>query len=75
MSVLFYRRPDYLAKSATPISSSECSRFVERAKSECPYPRPQILTDALTFVIESGKSIPQGLSFEEVINKITLPVS
>ena len=39
MSVLFYRRPDYLNKSVGPITSSECARYVERAKSEYLFPR------------------------------------
>ena len=33
MSVLFYRRPDYLAKPVGPITSTECMRYVERAKN------------------------------------------
>lgn len=32
MSVLFYRRPDYLAKSMGPLNKTECQIYVERAK-------------------------------------------
>ena len=33
MSVLFYRRPDYIAKEAGPLSTSNCQKYVERAGS------------------------------------------
>jgi hypothetical protein len=33
MSVLFYRRPDYLNKATGPINATECQRYVERAKN------------------------------------------
>lgn len=32
MSVLFYRRPDYLAKSTGPLNKTECQVYVDRAK-------------------------------------------
>lgn len=32
MSVLFYRRPEYLDKAPTPINATECARYAERAK-------------------------------------------
>ncbi|KUJ18357.1 uncharacterized protein LY89DRAFT_46694 [Mollisia scopiformis] len=54
MSILFYRRPDYLNKPAGPINSTECARYVERAKN-------------------SERAIPNGLSFDEVINNKALP--
>ena len=38
MSVLFYRRPDYLNPPSGPINSSECALYVERAKSKSPVP-------------------------------------
>lgn len=55
MSILFYRRPDYLAKSDGPITSSECMRYIERAKN-------------------SERAIPQGLSFDEIVQHRSLPV-
>ncbi|KAL3422693.1 hypothetical protein PVAG01_06849 [Phlyctema vagabunda] len=33
MSILFYRRPDFLNKASGPINSTECARYVERAKN------------------------------------------
>ncbi|SZF05347.1 unnamed protein product [Blumeria hordei] len=33
MALLFYRRPDYLAISKEPITASDCTRFIERAKN------------------------------------------
>lgn len=54
MSILFYRRPDYLNKPSGPINATECQRYVERAKN-------------------SERAIPQGLSFEDVMNKKALP--
>lgn len=76
MSVLFYRRPDYLNKSAGPITSSECSRYVERAKSESrPFPHLWQVDQYINDLIESGKAIPDGLSFEDVVEKKALPVS
>jgi len=56
MSILFYRRPDYVRKPNGPLNPSDCARYVERAKG-------------------SERSIPAGLSFEEVINNKPLPVS
>jgi hypothetical protein len=32
MSVLFYRRPDYISKPTSPINASDCAKYVERAK-------------------------------------------
>ncbi|KAH8687866.1 regulator of G protein-like protein [Tricladium varicosporioides] len=54
MSILFYRRPDYLNKPNGPINPSDCDLYVERAK-------------------KSERIIPEGLSFEDIINKKTLP--
>ncbi|CZR53050.1 uncharacterized protein PAC_02928 [Phialocephala subalpina] len=54
MSILFYRRPDYLNKSSGPINATECARYVKRAKN-------------------SERAIPQGLSFEDVMNNKALP--
>ncbi|TVY83806.1 hypothetical protein LSUE1_G001217 [Lachnellula suecica] len=54
MSVLFYRRPDYLNKANGPINKNDCQLYVQRAKS-------------------SQRVIPDGLSFDEIINKKTLP--
>jgi hypothetical protein len=56
MSILFYRRPDYLAKPNGPINATECQQYAERA--------------TLT-----KRAIPNGLSFDEVIEGKTLPVS
>jgi len=54
MSVLFYRRPDYLNKSSGPINSTECARYVERAK-KCERQIP----DGLSFDdVLSHKSLP-----------------
>ncbi|EHL03693.1 hypothetical protein M7I_0339 [Glarea lozoyensis 74030] len=33
MSILFYRRPDYLSRPAGPINHKDCQRYVERAKT------------------------------------------
>ncbi|KAL2071526.1 hypothetical protein VTL71DRAFT_12761 [Oculimacula yallundae] len=54
MSVLFYRRPDYLQRPAEPVNAGDCARYVERAKN-------------------SERKIPEGLSFENVINNKALP--
>lgn len=56
MSVLFYRRPDYLAKPKGPIGATECMRYVERAKN-------------------SERIIPKGLTFDDVVQQRSLPVS
>jgi hypothetical protein len=32
MSVLFYRRPDYISKPSSPINASDCAKYVARAK-------------------------------------------
>jgi hypothetical protein len=33
MSVLFYRRPDYISKPNGPVNASDCAKYVERARS------------------------------------------
>lgn len=33
MSVLFYRRPDYISKPTSPINASDCAKYVEEAKA------------------------------------------
>lgn len=54
MSILFYRRPDYLGKSNTPITSTECARYVDRAKkSERAIPKGLSYEDVM-----SNKSLP-----------------
>jgi hypothetical protein len=72
MSVLFYRRPDYLNKASGPITSNECARYVERAKSA--YPPPSTGYGSVNTSVEFGKAIPDGLSFEDVMNKKAMPV-
>lgn len=33
MSILFYRRPDYLAKPDGPLNKTDCEKYMERAKT------------------------------------------
>lgn len=54
MALLFYKRPDYVNKHQGPVTSSDCFRYVERAKN-------------------SKQTIPEGLSFENVISNLSLP--
>lgn len=73
MSVLFYRRPDYLNKENGPINAEACQRYVERAKSKNQMPSTTS-GDADYGKIGSERSIPNGLAFEDVINGKSLPV-
>ncbi|CZS87946.1 hypothetical protein WAI453_000334 [Rhynchosporium graminicola] len=54
MSVLFYRRPNYLERPTGPINGGDCARYADRAKN-------------------SERKIPEGLSFDNVINNKALP--
>ena len=55
MSILFYKRPDYVNKLAGPLDFSSCQKYVERAAC-------------------SSSSIPDNLSFANVVEGRTLPV-
>lgn len=33
MSVLFYKRPNYIDRSAGPLNQEDCQKFVERTKN------------------------------------------
>ncbi len=33
MSILFYKRPDYIAKPEGPLDLSQCQKYVDRTKS------------------------------------------
>lgn len=72
MSVLFYRRPDYLNKEGGPITNSTCQRYVERAKSELYDSGHSYNAD---FFSDSERAIPNGLSFEDIMDNKALPVS
>ncbi|MCJ1471371.1 hypothetical protein MMC13_000010 [Lambiella insularis] len=54
MSLLFYKRPDYVTKSDGPLNLSDCQKYVERAAC-------------------SRASVPDNLSFENVMEGRTLP--
>ena len=56
MSILFYKRPDYIAKDSGPLDNASCQKYVERAAC-------------------GRASIPPNLSFENVMDGKTLPVS
>ena len=56
MSVLFYKRPDYIQKPTGPLDLSSCQKNAERAAC-------------------SKAAIPDNLSFENIIEGRTLPVS
>jgi hypothetical protein len=56
MSILFYRRPDYLSKPDGPINASDCARYVERAKNS-----ERVIPPGLSFDdIMSKKTLPVG---------------
>jgi hypothetical protein len=71
MSILFYRRPDYFNLPSGPIHATECARYVERAKSS----NSELFKEGnILMFIESERTIPNGLSFEEALNNKALPV-
>ncbi|RDW89173.1 hypothetical protein BP6252_01205 [Coleophoma cylindrospora] len=54
MSVLFYRRPDYLNKASGPLNATECARYAERAKHS-----ERAIPDGLSFEnIVANKAMP-----------------
>ncbi|KAI9782499.1 MAG: hypothetical protein M1839_004985 [Geoglossum umbratile] len=53
MSVLFYRRPDYVSQASGPMTSSTCQRYIERAGSRTAIPRGLSFESVLT-----GKTMP-----------------
>ena len=54
MSVLLYRRPDFVAKLPGPMTKSQCQLYVDRTQKH-------------------KRSIPPGLSFENIVQNKALP--
>lgn len=56
MSILFYRRPDYLAARSAPLNPTECAVYVQRAKKS-----ERAIPKGLSFdeIIEN-KALPVG---------------
>lgn len=54
MSLLFYRRPDYVAKSPGYLDQSACQKYVERSKDS----RGQIPEDASFDRVVENKTKP-----------------
>lgn len=58
MSILFYRRPDYVSKSNGPLDRKECQRYVERTANG-----KRGIPDELSFEnIIANKALPVCLS-------------
>jgi len=54
MSVLFYRRPDYLNKPDGPINTADCQKYAERAKNA-----ERIIPPGLSFdEVMNNKALP-----------------
>ncbi|KAE9977039.1 hypothetical protein EG327_007879 [Venturia inaequalis] len=54
MSILFYKRPNYVDRPAGPLNQDDCQRFAEKTKN-------------------NKSAIPPELSFDNIINGMTLP--
>lgn len=66
MSILFYRRPDYLAKSSGPLNKTECSIYVERAKKS-----ERAIPKGLSFdEITENKALPVRYPLLSIHNSI-----
>jgi hypothetical protein len=67
MSILFYRRPDYVSKEGGPLDSAGCQKYVERAAGG----QAQI-PDNLSFdsVLE-GRTMPVGRAPDPTLRLLT----
>lgn len=63
MSILFYRRPDYLNPRSSPLNQSECARYVERAKGS-----ERAIPEGLGFDnVISNKTLPVGTHADVIL--------
>ena len=57
MSVLFYRRPDYVDRPAGPLNLEDCQKYVERTKNN----RHNIPQELSFDNVLAGKSLPVSI--------------
>jgi hypothetical protein len=56
MSVLFYRRPDYINPPSQPLNSNACARYVEKTKGS-----NRAIPEGLSFEeVIANKALPVG---------------
>ena len=59
MSILFYKRPDYIAREGGPLTRSNCQKYVEKASCS-----RAAIPDELSFEnVMEGKTMPVLQSF------------
>jgi hypothetical protein len=54
MSILFYKKPEYISKESGPLNNSSCQKYVERAACS----RAQIPPELSFENVMEGKTLP-----------------